>query len=288
MEETPDRLHLKKAETVTDREGRMIKIVDKFPVRDCPARDIIPVRAGYIKCSPNYVYGPFTRDSWTVQYVCSGQGQIQKGEAIRTVYPTQCFILRPGEQVTLTAPPTNTWTYVWIGFRSAVPLPRLWHEQDVFPAPELEELFLEIANCNQPANRPLEELLISYIWRLIFCFKRLESAPEIDSHSTEHYVDQACRYIHADYASVTVGQLARSLNLNRSYLSRIFKESTGLSLQSYICNVKMQTARDLLLAGHTVTQTASLAGYSDVPSFSRAFRSYFRLSPRQYLQEKRM
>ena len=101
-------------------------------------------------------------------------------------------------------------------------------------------------------------------------------------------MDQACRYIHADYASVTVGQLARSLNLNRSYLSRIFKESTGLSLQSYICNVKMQTARDLLLAGHTVTQTASLAGYSDVPSFSRAFRSYFRLSPRQYLQEKRM
>lgn len=287
MEEPSIRLQLKKAQTVTDPEGRMIKIVDKFHIEDRPLHDITPVRAGYIKCSPNYVYGPFTRDSWTIQYVCAGQGLVRKNGAVRTVGAADCFILRPGEEVTLVAAPNDTWTYVWIGFRSAVELPAVWYEQDVVPAPELEELFLEIANCNQPVNRPLDDLLISYIWQLIFRFKRLDRAPDLNGSSAERYVERACRLIHDRCADVSVQLLARTLSLNRSYMSRIFKESTGMSLQAYICSVRMQTARDLLLAGRTVSQTAALVGYADVPSFSHAFKSYFQLSPRQYVQLKR-
>ena len=76
-------------------------------------------------------------------------------------------------------------------------------------------------------------------------------------------MEDACRLIREDCASVTVQQLADTLNLNRSYLSRIFKESTGLSLQAYISNARLRTARDLLMENHTVAQAAAMVGYSD-------------------------
>ncbi len=284
MKETSRYLHLQKAEKVTDREGRMIKIVDKFHIESNLFHDIVPVRAGYIKCSPGYLYGPFIRDSWTIQYVCDGLGTIQKGDVCHTAHPAECFVLRPGEEVTLIADSMNTWTYIWIGFRSSVELPEIWYRQDIIPAAELEELFLEIANCNQPANRPVDELLISYIWRLIFSFKRMSPAASTDLKNSELYVEQACQMIHEHCGTITVLQLSEALNLNRSYLSRIFREYTGLSLQAYICNARLQSARDLLLDNHSVSQTAALTGYSDVSGFSHAFKAYFRQSPKQYLQ----
>lgn len=279
-------LQLQNAEKIMDREGHMVKIVDKFHIEPGPFHDIVPVRAGYIKCSPGYVYGPFIRDSWTIQYVCEGLGTIRKGKVCHTARPTECFVLRPGEEITLTADRMNTWTYIWIGFRSAVELPKIWYRQDIIPAAEMEDLFLEIAGCNQPANRPVDQLLISYIWRLIFSFNRMDRPASTDLKSTELYVEQACQMIHKQCGTITVGQLSDALNLNRSYLSRIFREYTGLSLQTYICNARLQTARDLLSANHSVSQTAALTGYSDVSSFSHAFKAYFRRSPKQYLQSQ--
>lgn len=120
------------------------------------ATGIAPVRAGYIKYSPSYVYDPFTRNSWTIQYICAGRGLGRKNGAEHTFPPADCFIQRPGEEVTPVADPNDTWTYVWIGFRSAVALPVVWYKRDVMPAPEPEKLFTKGRRAELPSPlRPL-------------------------------------------------------------------------------------------------------------------------------------
>ena len=261
----------------------MNKLVDRFPVNPIPANDLVPVRAGYQKCAPGFSFGPTTRDSFTIQYVYSGRGTILKDGRKLAAGVSDCFILRPGETFRLQADVLNPWTYIWIGFRSQLDLPELFL-QDVFPAKNMERLFLKIANCNKSSNRPLEPLLLAYTWELIFQFKQMYLPDRRIYKKSEEYVEQACQLIHDRYATLRIEQIAQALHLNRCYLSRIFRESTGTSLQTYLTNTRLQEARQLLLKNHTVSQVSAMVGYSDIACFSRAFKSYYKLSPAQYLR----
>lgn len=260
----------------------MNKLVDRFPVKPIQAADIIPVRAGYQSCAPGFSFGPVVRDSFTIQYVYSGRGTVYKGNSKFNLSPSQCFILRPGETFRLQADVLDPWTYIWIGFRTKLEISELY-QQDVITGKDFENLFLSIANCNKPANRPLEPLLLSYIWKLLFLFQQRNTPTEKTYKKAEEYVEMACLLIHSNYASTSVQQLAQTLHLNRSYLSRIFKEVTGISIQSYLTNTRLQAARSLILQDYTVSQASAMVGYSDIASFSRAFKNYYKMSPKQYL-----
>lgn len=261
----------------------MKKLVDRFTVTPIPANDIIPVRAGYQQCAPGWSFEPSCRDSYTVQYVLSGCGMIYKDGKEFPVHAKEAFILRPGETFQLQADVLDPWTYIWIGFRSNLDLPEL-HCQDVFPAKNLENLFLKIANCNKKENFPLEPLLLSYIWEFLFRMKQMNTEIIPNYKKAEEYVEQACQLIHSHYATMNVNQLADYLHLNRCYLSRIFKQYTGISIKSYWTNTRLQAARNLILQNYTVAQASTMVGYSDIASFSRAFKDYYKFSPKQYVQ----
>lgn len=259
----------------------MKKLVDRFSINRTNTTDIVPIRAGYQRCVPSYDFGPVTRNSFTIQYVSSGCGTVYKNGQHFPVHEAECFILRPGETIRLQADDIYPWTYIWIGFRHSLDLPELY-EEDIFPAKDLEELFLKIADCNTPQNRPLEPLLISYIWELIFYLKKKKSTPATTITKVESYVNAACQLIHDNYSEITIDMIAEKLQLNRSYLSNIFKKAMGMTIQSYLINTRLEVAKDLLLQGYSITMISMMTGYSDIASFSRAFKSFYNLSPTQY------
>ena len=261
----------------------MKKIVDRFPVKPIEVNDIVPVRAGYQQCNPGFSVGPLVRDSFTIQYVSSGCGMVIKDNVRLKVTASQCFILRPGESFLLEADVLDPWTYIWIGFRSSIKVPALY-KQDVLDGKDFKNLFMSIANCNKAANRPLEPLLMSYIWKLLYQFQQLNAPAGKNLKKVEEYVEQACLLIHNNYANITIQKMAQDLHLDRSYLSRIFKEHTGISIQSYLNSTRLQAAKSLLLQNYSISQVSTMIGYSDVASFSRAFKNYYTLSPKQYLR----
>lgn len=261
----------------------MKKLVDRYTVKPIPTQDIVPVRAGYQQCSPGWTFEPSCRDSFTVQYVTSGCGVIYKDGETFPVHEKEAFILRPGETFQLQADVSNPWTYIWIGFRTTLDLPELY-TATVFPAQNLENLFLKIANCNKMENFPLEPLLLSYIWEFIFRMRQMHTDVVHGHKKAEEYVEQACQLIQSHYATMNVNQLADYLHLNRCYLSRIFKQFKGISIKSYWTNTRLQAGRNLILQNYTVAQASSMVGYADIASFSRAFKEYYKYSPKQYAQ----
>lgn len=261
----------------------MKKLVDRYTVNPISATDIVPVRAGYQKCAPGWTFEPTCRDSYTVQYVLSGCGTIFKEGKELPAHATEAFILRPGETFQLRADVLDPWVYIWIGFRTTLDLPELDCD-DVFPAKNLENLFLKIGNCNKRENFPIEPLLISYVWEFLHRMRQMNTPNKSNYKKAEEYVEQACQLIHSHYATMNVNQLADQLHLNRCYLSRIFKQITGLSIKTYWTNTRLQAARNLILQNYTVAQASSMVGYADIASFSRAFKAYYKFSPKQYAQ----
>lgn len=262
--------------------------VDRFPVKPTDYQDIVPVRAGYQHCAPGYHFGPQLRDSWTIQYIVSGTGTIIKDGRKFRAAAGECFILKPGEEISLTADNATPWYYIWVGFRARIPMPEILIREDIIPGKKLESIFFEIASCNRHTNRPLEPFLLSYIWKLLAqLYLMTPSSPGAIKTKAEIYAEEARNLIHQSNACTNVHALAQQLHLNRSYLSRIFREFTGMSIQNYIHNVRFQLAGTLLQT-HTISQTASILGYSDTASFSRAFKSYYKLSPCQYMAQHKV
>ncbi len=92
------------------------------------------------------------------------------------------------------------------------------------------------------------------------------------------------RQVVSQYLSqpVSVSFLAAQLSYNPTYLSRVFKDETGLSLQDYITQVKMDHAKDLLRQGRPAGDAAREVGYENYPHFSRVFKKVVGLSPKNY------
>lgn len=66
---------------------------------------------------------------------------------------------------------------------------------------------------------------------------------------------------------------------SRSYLNRIFRQTTGSSLWNYVVCKRLQAANSLLKEGKSATAVAGECGFRDYSSFYRQYRKYFGTSP---------
>jgi len=82
-------------------------------------------------------------------------------------------------------------------------------------------------------------------------------------------------------APLRVDQLAQSVNLSPSYLTRLFQEATGQSPAQFDKTRRLDQARMLILRTFlTVKEVMAEVGWSDPSHFSRDFRRRFGVSPR--------
>jgi signal transduction histidine kinase/DNA-binding LacI/PurR family transcriptional regulator/AraC-like DNA-binding protein len=124
----------------------------------------------------------------------------------------------------------------------------------------------------------------------------LETATEIERmltsgsalpQPTSQLVKQASAYVQQNYArSFSLVELCEAIGVSKSYLSRIFKKDTGISLWDYLNRFRVQRAKELLLlTDASITEVAARVGYEDVGYFSRVFHEIAGCSPRAYRQQ---
>jgi two-component system response regulator YesN len=78
-------------------------------------------------------------------------------------------------------------------------------------------------------------------------------------------------------------RLAEVSRLNPSYLSRLFKQVTGVNLNVYIQDARMNKAMELLRdSDNKVYEIAKLTGYEYPPYFTKIFKKQFGIGPQEY------
>lgn len=86
---------------------------------------------------------------------------------------------------------------------------------------------------------------------------------------------------HADNPG-TLSEIARRVGTNEFALKKNFKRYYHFTVFEYVLKLKMDHAMQLLQDTKLpVTDIAYQSGYSSIPSFSKAFRRYFNISPSQ-------
>ncbi len=99
-------------------------------------------------------------------------------------------------------------------------------------------------------------------------------------------IEKAKRFVERNYdKKVNLTDVASELCLSPKYLSRIFKESTGLSFSDYKLRIKTQKAAECLKqTNYTVCEIADKFGYKNLESFIRLFKKNMGLTPTVYRQ----
>lgn len=109
------------------------------------------------------------------------------------------------------------------------------------------------------------------------------------SRKTSSYVERCRDYVEKHYREkIYLLEIADTLGLSETYLSRLFKKETGDRLQDYIVSVRLEHAANLLK--YSEEPISKIAEYVNFPSQSymgRLFKERFGMSPKQYREEKR-
>ncbi|MGE7825826.1 response regulator transcription factor [Paenibacillus sp. NPDC093718] len=105
---------------------------------------------------------------------------------------------------------------------------------------------------------------------------------------SRHNIQKAKRYIEENYAmeDLSLQEVADSVGMSVTYLSRTFKSETNMNFVKYLVQVRMEKARELLAESELSAQeTAYRVGFSDYVHFSKTFKKFHGLTPSAYRKQ---
>ncbi len=86
--------------------------------------------------------------------------------------------------------------------------------------------------------------------------------------------------------AIKAEDIAKALYMSRPYLSKKFKEDTGEKITDFILKEKTEEAKRLLrYSDKSPTAIGSYLGFSSASHFSRVFKAYAGISPREYREK---
>jgi len=158
-----------------------------------------------------------------------------------------------------------------------------------FVAENTEDMDCSVIRLLQALQSPLEANVMGEALVLELLYRLLDSpnaAPLYAlslSHTRLSRVEKALSYIHKHYGeSVEVDTLAGLVNMSPSAFHRCFKEVTASSPIQYLKKIRLNKAKELLqLHRFKVKEVSTQVGYESTAQFSREFKRYFDLSPKE-------
>jgi YesN/AraC family two-component response regulator len=97
-------------------------------------------------------------------------------------------------------------------------------------------------------------------------------------------IKKAREYIHEHQAEkLSLGQVARAVNMSTFYFCKTFKKVTGINFTDYLSRVRIEKSKNLLLNPNLrVSEIAFEVGFQSLTHFNRVFKKILGQSPTEY------
>lgn len=230
------------------------------------------------------------------QIVCtlSGEGAFRLKEKVYKLTPGMTFMAQLGDPDTAYYYPghaSEPWIFLWIsfdGFR-AVEIIREMNERYgyVFQLPLDSGFVKHLETYKSPRGTlrfvtPTEGAKIVHD-ALASLGETIEQPEMLSRRSKLIRAAQELITTHLD-RSLDLEAVARTLQVSREHLSRVFHAQTGTTPGEFATQERMRAAGRLLREGNlNCKEIAVRLGFGSASSFARAFRTHYHVSPTQYL-----
>lgn len=139
-----------------------------------------------------------------------------------------------------------------------------------------DNAFAVLSNENDMANLEL------------FVQKRLyECTTAINNTRTQHEnptIAKVCTYIQNHLSEdISLDALAADAQISPFYLSKLFKEEKGETFSTYLADMRLEKAKELLTTTTaSIKEISAQVGYNDQNYFSKLFKNQFGVSPTEF------
>ena len=258
---------------------------------------------GFEECVPSHSFGPAIRNCYLIHFCLDGKGTYFVKDKEYNIKKGQGFLIYPNEVTFYKADEKDPWTYLWVAFSGSraeeyLNLCGLDEDNLVFNSnngdrlKKYVELMLEQKEVGVKTEFFIQGLLFQFISELILeeCNmeqKYLESF-KLDYNLDNLYIQKALEYVNLNYKnSITVNEIANYLNLNRSYLTHIFKKNLNMTPQEFLLKFKITKASELLhVTDYSICAISNILGYESESSFIKIFKKFTGVSPSKYRKDK--
>ncbi|KRN75092.1 hypothetical protein IV73_GL000852 [Weissella kandleri] len=262
---------------------------------------IFYIFSGISQTLPFHTFGPAKRHDFIIHFVLSGQGLFFVKDHQFQLKAGDAFLIRPQETSFYQSDIKNPWSYAWISFNGdqaaqiIEELSPFKNHQQVFHTSNNDQyLNLITETLNLSDASPQSELQLNLIVNQLLLQLSKENVPHqapAPAFKGSRLARLAREYIDNHYEQgISVSDVAHALNIDRSYLSRVFTNNFSMSPKAWLIGVRINKASELLQSQQlTVEKIAEMVGFNNVAVFSRAFLKMTDETPSQYRkQHKRL
>ena len=251
---------------------------------------------GFESCRPDYAVLTHLRTCCYVKDIAAGRGEFCINGASYPVCAHDLIFFFPGDIVSYATDPAQPMVLYWASVRGS----------------QAEALLAQCGMTRGQAHLPLRPwaAFTGFVHRCVDSPKDpsthgfyytaqayelldllQEALPQVTASPAAYpaAVSSALGYIQAHYAQgICVEDVARFVDLERTYFSKLFRQAMGQPPSSYLTAYRLHQAQYLLThSAFAVRQVAYMVGFTNEYYFSRCFRKHFGQTPGAFRKASR-
>ena len=230
-----------------------------------------------------------TFSRYSLHFVVGGKGYFIRDGKTYTLTAGDIFSVPAYEEVSFYPDEENPWRYYWFSFIGTgardileslgitKQSPYLHYDKIDSLEEKLDALLDSDFNHGEFYFRALSTLF--HLMSMII--KDRETKPS----ATTTLVGAAKKIILENYnnANFSVSAIHEQLYVSDTYLRKLFKRETGMTMQAFLTNRRLSKAADMLRNNdHSIPDLCDAVGYGDESHFIRAFKKKYGVSPKQF------
>lgn len=235
-------------------------------------------------------------DYCSLNYIISGEGRLHQSQGTSDLLPGSLFAVRSENVFKVQNTGSCGLDHCQIRFRGeqADALIDRVFSGDSGPLNYsgkswVKETFQRLMECMEVPTRgskQASEILLEYL------FARLQAAlrPKLEENTAAFVAYEKCRkYVQSNFRSITGAQeIAQHCNISHQYLCQLFNRFSEETPTQMLLRYRLEFSVDLLRQGQSlIKHIAHEVGFEDPYYFSKRFKEFYGMSPRNYMRDVR-
>lgn len=251
---------------------------------------------------------PHTHDYYEFYFYMEGNVKFEINEELKTISQGDFIIVPPGLKhravVMDQSTPYRRFVF-WISARYAMELARRFPDfkylLDYIEQPDARHIFhndviafnsimsknvqlLEEIQGSRFARTAMVEVMVEELLLLLNRIVHDQVAPRagVQEEDQKLYI-RVMEYVDQNLEEdLTLDRLSDLFFVSKYHIAHTFKEKLGISVHQYVIKKRLQACRDAILTNEKISEVYLAYGFKDYPSFFRAFRKEYGVTPKEF------
>ena len=238
---------------------------------------------------------PRVIDHFSVHFVLSGKGTLNLGGETYDIKAGEAFFLLPNTPLFYYPCDDEPWRYYWINFYG-VKAEKLIKSFGVnlksavrkfAGVEEAEILFDEALKSNVPTEQAYYKA-VSLLYYIAAAVAGGERNYEVgEGFDPEERVKQII-YLNYKNSDFFIDVIADVMHVSHSYVSKMFKQKTGMTVVKFLSEVRLKKAAELLSEkDYRIKELCAETGFNDELYFMKIFKKKYGMTVKEYREKMR-